>query len=156
MLLLLLLLLPQNYTHSVFVSHSQFRANRRFAVVVDGHFARVNVTDNVFESNDCRPGLLALRGMEKEMHVLRNEMRRNTGDFMVEFDMDSQSEIVGTVPAYFRHNAVAFHLFFTVFICLVTELFCLVYLVYLVLFEFYPIYRVVLGFPPVNLVVLGF
>ena len=90
------------------MSHCDFHGNRNFGVVVDGHFARVNVTDNAFESNDCKPGLMSIRGMEKEMYILRNILRRNTGNFMVEFNMDSQSEIVGEVSAYFSRNSVSF------------------------------------------------
>jgi hypothetical protein len=90
------------------MSHCDFHGNRNFGVVVDGHFARVNVTDNAFESNDCKPGLMSIRGMEKEMFILRNILRRNTGNFMVEFNMDSQSEIVGEVSAYFSRNSVSF------------------------------------------------
>jgi hypothetical protein len=89
------------------MSHCDFHGNRNFGVVVDGHFARVNITDNAFESNDCKPGLMSIRGMEKEMFILRNILRRNTGNFMVEFNMDSQSEIVGEVSAYFSRNSVS-------------------------------------------------
>ena len=96
----------ENYTHTVYVADCEWRANRQFGFHVGGHFARVNVTDNVFEDNEAQPGVLSLRGMEKEMFILRNTMRRNTGSFVVEFDMDSQSEILGEVSAYFSRNVI--------------------------------------------------
>lgn len=96
----------ENYTHSVFVSRCHFQANRNFALAVDGHFARVNVTDNVLEDNDARPGLISLRGMEKQLFVLRNVIRRNAADYMVEFNVDSQSDILGHVSAYLSRNVI--------------------------------------------------
>ena len=96
----------ENYTHTVYVADCEWRGNRQFGVHVGGHFARVNVTDNIFEDNEAHPGVLSLRGMEKEMFILRNTMRRNTGSFVVEFDMDSQSEILGEVSAYFSRNVI--------------------------------------------------
>lgn len=96
----------ENYTHIVYVADSTWTANRQFGIVVGGHFARLNITDNIIEDNEGHPGLISLRGMEKEMYILRNTVRRNTGNFMVEFDMDSQSEILGEVSAYFSRNIV--------------------------------------------------
>jgi hypothetical protein len=88
------------------VADSTWTANRQFGMVVGGHFARLNMTDNILEDNEGQPGLISFRGMEKEMFILRNTVRRNTGNFMVEFDMDSQSEILGEVSAYFTRNVV--------------------------------------------------
>jgi len=96
----------ENYTHSVYVNQSHFHANRQFGIVIGGHFARANITDSVFEDNEAAPGLISLRGMEKEMFILRNLIHRNTGSFMLELDMDSQSEILGVVSAYFKRNIV--------------------------------------------------
>ena len=96
----------ENYTHTVYVADSVWTANRQFGVVVGGHFARLNMTDNVIEDNEGQPGVMSFRGMEKEMYILRNTIHRNTGNFMVEFDMDSQSEILGEVAAYFSRNVV--------------------------------------------------
>lgn len=96
----------ENYTHTVYVNQSHFHANRQFGMVIGGHFARVNFTDNILEDNEGQPGLLSFRGMEKEMFIFRNMIRRNTGSFMVEFNIDSQSEILGEVSAYFTRNTV--------------------------------------------------
>lgn len=96
----------ENYTHSVYIDSCVWTANRHFGLVIGGHFARVNMTDSLFEDNDGYPGLISLRGMEKEMFILRNRVHRNTGNYMVEFDMDSQSEILGEVSAYFSRNVV--------------------------------------------------
>ena len=96
----------ENDTHTVYVANCNWTGNRQFAIIVGGHFARLNLTDNIVEDNQAHPGVVSLRGMEKEMYILRNAIRRNTGNYMVEFDMDSQSEILGEVSAYFYRNHV--------------------------------------------------
>ena len=96
----------ENYTHTVYVKDNVFQGNRNFKLWLDGHFARVNITDNHFEDNSARPGLLSLRGMEKELFIQRNRIHRNSGDFMIELNIDSQSEILGQVSAYITDNIV--------------------------------------------------
>lgn len=96
----------ENFTHSVYVNESSFTKNTGFGFTVDGHFSRVNITFSTFEDNTCKQGVLAMRGMEKEMFIYDNKIRRNVGTFMVEFNMDSQSGILGDVFAYFEYNIV--------------------------------------------------
>lgn len=64
------------------------------------------MTQNVFEENVCRSGLVSVQGMEKRMWLHRNSVERNTGTFMVEFKADSQSEIMGELRAEFSNNVV--------------------------------------------------
>ena len=56
--------------------------------------------------NFCHEGLLTMSGMEKESWIFANNIQNNDGVYMVEFDMDSHSEIMGFVEAYFTQNVV--------------------------------------------------
>ena len=96
----------ENYTHTVHVDSNVMRNNENFGLTVRGHFARVYVVNNTITDNFCYEGLLALRGMEKETWIFSNNIQYNDGIYMVEFDMDSHSEIMGFVEAYFTENVV--------------------------------------------------
>lgn len=61
----------ENYTHTFFLSNNTWRDNRNFGFVIDGHFAALNLTKNIFDSNQCRTGLISIRGMEKRMNIYR-------------------------------------------------------------------------------------
>ncbi|XP_060803589.1 protein bark beetle [Amyelois transitella] len=99
----------ENFTHSVYMHNNTWRGNMNFATVIDGHFAEVNITKNIFTDNNCKTGLLAIRGMEKKMRIEYNLIERNKGNFMVQFFMDSQSEIMGIIRANFLHNQLKFN-----------------------------------------------
>lgn len=94
----------ENFTHSVFLGNNTWSKNEKFAIVIDGHYAGINVTGNKFVDNNCQNGLLAFRGMEKKLKIEENQFTSNIGRFMVEFNSDSQSEILGEVFAVFRYN----------------------------------------------------
>lgn len=96
----------ENFTHSVYMYNNTWRNNQNFGLVIDGHFAEVNLTKNIFTDNNCKYGLISIRGMEKKMMVDGNLIERNNGQFMVQFHMDSQSEIMGLVYAVFVYNKV--------------------------------------------------
>ncbi|XP_046962256.1 protein bark beetle [Vanessa cardui] len=96
----------ENFTHSIYLHNNTWRNNQNFAFVVDGHFAEVNITKNVFSDNNCKSGLISIRGMEKKMKIDGNFIERNNGQYMVQFHMDSQSEIMGFVFAVFVYNQV--------------------------------------------------
>ncbi|XP_037072320.1 LOW QUALITY PROTEIN: protein bark beetle-like [Pollicipes pollicipes] len=101
----------ENFTHSVYIADNTFSANRDFEGVIGGHFARLQLLRNTFSDNVCGrdAGLLSVRGMEKELLIAGNTMRRNTGRFMVQVDIDSQSEIQGHVSASLTRNEVRFN-----------------------------------------------
>ncbi|XP_067009482.2 protein bark beetle [Anabrus simplex] len=96
----------ENFTHSLYFDNNTFRSNQRFAFIVDGHFAHLNMTRNVFSENRCKTGLMSVRGMEKQMQISHNRIERNTGKYMIQFMADSQSEILGEVQARFMYNEV--------------------------------------------------
>ncbi|KAG8238178.1 hypothetical protein J437_LFUL014054 [Ladona fulva] len=96
----------ENYTHSVFLANNTFRNNKNFAFIIDGHFAKLNMTGNKFLKNKCKVGLVSIRGMEKKMKIDFNQIEDNFGKYMIEFNANSQSEILGFVSAVFVANEV--------------------------------------------------
>ncbi|KAG7306290.1 hypothetical protein JYU34_008890 [Plutella xylostella] len=104
----------ENFTHSVFMHNNTWRSNQNFAFIIDGHFAEVNITKNIFTDNLCKTGLISIRGMEKKIKVDANLIERNNGQYMVQFHMDSQSEIMGLVYAVFIYNQVKQNKFMTI------------------------------------------
>lgn len=96
----------ENHTHFVHMENVTFRNNENFEVNLAGHFSVVNVISSLFENNLCKGGLFSLTGMEKQMLIFGNQFMNNQGSFMVQFDTDSQSEIVGQVLAYFVRNRI--------------------------------------------------
>ncbi|XP_068632960.1 protein bark beetle isoform X2 [Battus philenor] len=99
----------ENFTHSVFMYNNTWRNNQNFGLIIDGHFAEVNITKNVFTDNICKTGLISIRGMEKKMKIDGNSIERNNGRYMVQFYMDSQSEIMGFVYAVFVFNQIKYN-----------------------------------------------
>lgn len=96
----------ENFTHSVRLHNNTWRNNNQFGIVVSGHFARLNITLNVFEDNICRTGLISIQGMEKRLLITKNTIERNSGTFMLEFKADSQSEIMGDLFAECMENLI--------------------------------------------------
>ena len=96
----------ENFTHTVHIDSNHFANNNDFGLAIKGHFARVYVVNNTLFDNFCHEGLLTMSGMEKESWIFANNIQSNDGVFMIEFDMDSHSEIMGFVEAYFTQNVV--------------------------------------------------
>ena len=96
----------ENFTHTVHIDSNNFQNNQDFGISVGGHFARVYIVNNTLLENSCHEGLITLNGMEKESWIFANNIQINDGIYMVELDMDSQSEIMGYVAAYFSQNIV--------------------------------------------------
>ncbi|XP_048517043.1 protein bark beetle isoform X2 [Dendroctonus ponderosae] len=94
----------ENFTHFVYMDNNTFVNNRNFAVDIDGHFAEVNLTSNVFKENKCSNGLLTMKGMEKKLRIWNNRFLDNNCKHVVLFSCNSQSEIVGSIPAVFIYN----------------------------------------------------
>ncbi|XP_066146694.1 protein bark beetle [Euwallacea fornicatus] len=94
----------ENFTHFVYMDNNTFVNNRNFGFNIDGHFAEVNLTFNIFKENKCREGLLTVRGMEKKLLMWSNKFLDNNCKHIVLFSCNSQSEILGSVPAVFLYN----------------------------------------------------
>ncbi|KAL6268222.1 hypothetical protein P5V15_001333 [Pogonomyrmex californicus] len=96
----------ENFTHSLYFGNNTWRNNEQFGFVVDGHFAHLNMSYNHFDNNRCKTGLISVRGMEKRIRIDNNHIESNVGTYMVEFRVDSQSEILGDVYARFYYNEI--------------------------------------------------
>jgi hypothetical protein len=96
----------ENYTHSVHFENVTFVHNSNFEVRIDGHYSKVIVVDSNFANNDCKHGVFTLSGMEKQIMVFNNRFLSNKAAYVVQFNVDSQSEISGQVQAYFVRNQV--------------------------------------------------
>ncbi|UYV80531.1 hypothetical protein LAZ67_19000487 [Cordylochernes scorpioides] len=94
----------ENHTHSVEVANCSFLRNNDFSFSVGGHFARFNMTGNLFADNVCRGGLVHVGGMEKALRVENNVVTDNTGRFMFELSLQSHADKFGLVPARFSRN----------------------------------------------------
>lgn len=96
----------ENYTHTVNFTENIFRSNDDFGFSIAGHFARIYMYRNSFISNKCSRGLIDIRGMEKEMMIMNNEMLQNRGHHVIRFNVHSHSSMFGTVPADFVYNTL--------------------------------------------------
>lgn len=96
----------ENFTHTVVIHNNSFRGNRNFEFVIDGYFARMNMSHNDFRDNFCRFGLVTIGGMEKRMLIEYNDFIYNTGRYVVEFNVQSHADKFGLVQAYFRYNKI--------------------------------------------------
>ncbi|KAF7287908.1 hypothetical protein GWI33_000255 [Rhynchophorus ferrugineus] len=94
----------ENFTHLVYMDNNSFINNRNFGIDIDGHFAEVNMTGNVFKENKCLDGLLTLKGMEKKLLIRNNVFQDNNCRHLALFSCNSQSEIIGNIPAVFTLN----------------------------------------------------
>lgn len=99
----------ENFTHSVYMNNNTWRNNKDFGVNIDGHYAVVNLTRNLFTENQCKSHLLLIQGMEKKLLVDYNKITNNIGKSMVAFNSDSQSEIIGNVPGLFIFNELRYN-----------------------------------------------
>nr|XP_022906031.1 protein bark beetle isoform X1 [Onthophagus taurus] len=103
----------ENFTHSVYMNNNTWRHNSNFNIIIDGHFALVNITKSLFLENTCKNTLLSMRGMEKKMLIDFNKMESNNGKYIIDFSTDSQSEIIGEVPAKFIFNELTKNRYFS-------------------------------------------
>ncbi|KAJ8919535.1 hypothetical protein NQ315_002156 [Exocentrus adspersus] len=103
----------ENFTHSVYVDNTTWVNNRNFDFTIDGHFAVVNITNTIFKENKCKTGLVSLKGMEKKLLIVNNRFTDNNGIYIIEFSSNSQSEIIGNVPAVFARNELRSNKYFT-------------------------------------------
>ncbi|RZC38585.1 uncharacterized protein BDFB_002499, partial [Asbolus verrucosus] len=94
----------ENFTHSIYMDNNTWTNNKKFTFNIDGHFAIVNITRNRFTNNKCATGLISIGGMEKKLLISRNVFNNNHGKYIIEFISNSQSEIIGEVPALFVYN----------------------------------------------------
>ena len=84
-------LIWENVTHSLNMRSNEFSSNKLFAISVDGYYAQINVTKNLFADNQCRVGLVKFSGTEKDFFIYANQIERNEANFI--FDLEAQSHV---------------------------------------------------------------
>ncbi|ALC38872.1 CG3921 [Drosophila busckii] len=95
----------ENFTHSIYFGNSTWQRNKNFHIGVFGHYAVFNITSNVFRENNCPHALISLDGMEKRLRFDNNRFEANNAKFVLLFQADSLSEIIGQVPASIEYNS---------------------------------------------------
>lgn len=90
--------------NSVFIRNNTFTTNRNFAIIIGGHFARLEARFNRLMDNVCQRGLWSVEGTEKEILIEENLFERNRCKFILEVNADSHLEQFGIVSATFRRN----------------------------------------------------
>lgn len=98
-----------NDSHSSYIHNNTFRNNSNFHFNIDGYYAQIHILENTFELNLCTKGLMNFLGMEKEMFIHRNVIGQNKCQFLVEFDITSQTDKNGSIPAEFKNNIVRYN-----------------------------------------------
>lgn len=96
----------RNFTHSVYISANRIVDNHDLRVSVEGHFCRLRIDGNRLEDNVSWRGLISLSGVEKELVVCGNTLRRNTGPYMVGVSIDSHTSALGNVTAGISRNVI--------------------------------------------------
>ena len=98
-----------NMSHTIGISNGTFHKNINFELAVDGHFAKLNLTGNTFKENRCRNKLIGFSGMEKEMLIEYNLIEYNTCNRIVDFNIHSHADKIGSVPANFDYNLIRYN-----------------------------------------------
>ncbi|XP_054714634.1 protein bark beetle-like [Uloborus diversus] len=97
----------ENYTHSFSMHKCSLVNNRKFEFLISGHFAKVNMSGNRFQRNNCKKGIMGFYGMEKELLIEENVITDNSAVFGVEFNLKSHANKFGLIPASFHRNIIA-------------------------------------------------
>lgn len=96
----------ENFTHSLSIHNNTIVRNNDFEFIIDGHFARFNMSQNIFTDNRCKLGLISINGMEKEMLIQDNRIEDNFVQFVVELNLQSHADKFGVVEANFIKNII--------------------------------------------------
>lgn len=65
------------YNHSFNVNGSTFKNNLNFHFRLDGFYSNSSITNNLFQSNKCKPGCFLFAGTEKDFEVVENRFLYN-------------------------------------------------------------------------------
>lgn len=98
-----------NLSHTIGLDNNSFTRNSQFEFLIDGHFVDLNITKNVFKENKCRSGLMSIRGMEKKMSIKNNIIEYNTCNKVIEFNIHSHADKLGSVQAQFEYNSIRYN-----------------------------------------------
>lgn len=90
--------------HSVVLMETLFKSNSDFACKIQGYYAEVAISKNVWRNNECRLGLLDITGMEKNISISDNNFIDNLCKYVVDLDITSHFEYFDPVKGNFTFN----------------------------------------------------
>ena len=95
------------YNHSFSVNGSTFRNNNNFEFRLDGFYCNSTVSNNLFETNKCRPGCFMYSGTEKDFEVVDNRFLYNrVSRFVLEMNMHSHTAFTQWVDSVVLNNVI--------------------------------------------------
>ena len=96
----------RNASHSLNIRNNEFSHNELFELTVQGYYAQLNITKNLFLENKCRDGLVRLADTEKHFFVYANHVERNEARFMFEMQARSHVDLDLDLRSLFVDNVV--------------------------------------------------
>ncbi|RNA26979.1 bark beetle isoform X1 [Brachionus plicatilis] len=96
----------QNLTHTFNIRNNQFSFNSLFELSIDGHYAQINMTKNLFTDNQCRLGLVKLSGSEKHFFIYSNRINDNTASFIFDLEAKSHADNSYDYPSLLVENQI--------------------------------------------------
>ena len=94
------------FNHSVDVNDTIFEHNKDFEFIVDGFYCNSSVARNRFQYNVCKKGCIVFSGTEKDLEINDNEIYDNSGQFIIEVNMDSHTPYTRWVDARMMYNNI--------------------------------------------------
>lgn len=95
-----------NVSHSVNLRSNEFSLNSLFEISIDGYYAQMNITKNLFYENECRIGLFKVSGTEKDFFIYDNHVERNVADFLFEMEAKSHADNAFDLRSLFADNII--------------------------------------------------
>ena len=93
-----------NQSHTINIRNNEFSRNTLFEMSIDGYYAQMNLTKNLFQDNVCRQGLVRLSGTEKDFFIYNNHVERNTADYLFELEAKSHADNDFDLRSLFADN----------------------------------------------------
>jgi hypothetical protein len=96
----------ENRTHTIKIHNNEFAQNKQFEFNIDGYYAQMNITHNIFKENKCKTGLVQTSDTEKDFLVHNNRIEQNEGSFMFNFDAKSHVDNSFDIESLFVDNII--------------------------------------------------
>lgn len=96
----------QNLTHTINIRNNQFSSNSLFSLTIDGYYAQINMTKNLFTENQCRLGLIKFAGSEKHFFIYSNRIYNNIASFIFDLEAKSHADNHYDYPSYVVENEI--------------------------------------------------
>ena len=96
----------ENTSHTIILRNNEFSNNDLFEISIDGYYAQLNITKNLFIDNKCRIGLFKLAGTEKDFFIYLNHFERNEANYIFDLDAKSHADNDFDYPSLFVDNII--------------------------------------------------